>query len=1049
MTPVDDAPVAVDDAYTVDEGATLDVAAALGVLLNDSDAESDPLTAVQVSAPSHGTLTLNADGSFSYTHDGSKTTSDSFTYKANDGLVDSNIATVSITVTAVDDAPVAVDDAYTVDEGATLDVAAALGVLSNDTDAEMSPLTAVQVSAPSHGTLTLNADGSLSYTHDGSETTSDSFTYKANDGLLDSNIATVSISVTAVDDAPVAVDDAYTVDEGATLDVAAALGVLSNDTDAEMSPLTAVQVSAPSHGTLTYNADGSLSYTHDGSETTSDSFTYKANDGLLDSNIATVSISVTAVDDAPVAVDDAYTVDEGATLDVAAALGVLSNDTDAEMSPLTAVQVSAPSHGTLTLNADGSLSYTHDGSETTSDSFTYKANDGASDSNVAAVSISVTPVNDAPVATGDTYTVDEGATLDVAAALGVLLNDSDAESDPLTAVQVSAPSHGTLTLNADGSFNYTHDGSKTTSDSFTYKANDGAADSNIATVSISVTPTNHAPTAVDDAYSVARGDTLRVGPANPVAGVLANDIDQESDPLTAVKVTDPAHGTLILNFDGSFNYIHDGSKTTSDSFTYKANDGAADSNIATVLISVKTPAVPGLSINDVSVWEGDLGGKQGLADYFIGDFLGGKQSLTEDSSRDLSQDRDHGGKVHYAVFTVTLSSSLPRDVTVSYGTAPGTASVDQDYARVSEKLKIPAGETSGTISVEIKSDKLLEPDETFYVELFDVSGAKISDGIGEGTILDDEACLGPNLIVNPGADEKTTDLGLPGWTAVQGTGWQQRFSGPKSFGKRAYFSAGPGTMAELRQDIDISAYAERIKDGAQRFAFEGHVRTFDEAMGKTARLVVEYRNQANDLVLEHYDSGPVSSAWEWERVADERAAPRDAFWIRVRLIAVRDGIDDQAGIFFDSLSLESLGTPVLTVGDRVVKEKDFETKRTHFRVKLSCSVDGEVTFDYATGDGTATAAEDYEAIPPTTVTLPSKTGEVKIPVGIFGDTIPEEDEFFFLRLANATNAVILTPEAVCVILDNDCPWGAPKYWEEQFGKWPVEELLIGTIVYDV
>ena len=130
---------------------------------------------------------------------------------------------------------------------------------------------------------------------------------KANDGLLDSNIATVSISVTAVDDAPVAVDDAYTVDEGATLDVAAALGVLSNDTDAEMSPLTAVQVSAPSHGTLTLNADGSFSYTHDGSETTSDSFTYKANDGLLDSNIATVHLGYCGRCSG--AVDDAYTVD--------------------------------------------------------------------------------------------------------------------------------------------------------------------------------------------------------------------------------------------------------------------------------------------------------------------------------------------------------------------------------------------------------------------------------------------------------------------------------------------------------------------------------------------------------------------------------------------------------------------------------------------------------------------------------------------------------------------------------------------------------------------
>ena len=270
--------------------ATLDVGAT-GVLANDTDAESDPLTAIELSDPVHGTVTLNGNGAFSYTHDGSETTSDSFTYKANDGLLDSNIVTVSISVNPVNDAPVATGEAYTVDGGATLDVAPT-GVLANDTDAESDPLTAIRVSDPSHGTLTLNADGSLSYTHDGSETTSDSFTYKANDGLLDSNIATVSISVTAVDDAPVAVDDAYTVDEGATLGVAAALGVLSNDTDPEMSPLTAVQVSAPAHGTLTLNSDGSLSYTHDGSETTSDSFTYKANDGLLDSDVATVSISV-------------------------------------------------------------------------------------------------------------------------------------------------------------------------------------------------------------------------------------------------------------------------------------------------------------------------------------------------------------------------------------------------------------------------------------------------------------------------------------------------------------------------------------------------------------------------------------------------------------------------------------------------------------------------------------------------------------------------------------------------------------------------------------
>ena len=328
--PANDPPVAVNDGFSVAEANILNVAAP-GVLFNDTDdGIGFPIVAVLVAGggPAHGSVTFNADGAFSYTHDGSEIPGDSFTYKANDGLLDSNIATVSISVTPINDAPVATGDVYTVDEGATLDVGAT-GVLANDTDAESDPLTAIELSDPVHGTVTLNGNGAFSYTHDGSETTSDSFTYKANDGLLDSNIVTVSISVNPVNDAPVATGEAYTVDGGATLDVA--------------------------------------------------------------SNIATVSISVTAVDDAPVAVDDAYTVDEGATLGVAAALGVLSNDTDPEMSPLTAVQVSAPAHGTLTLNSDGSLSYTHDGSETTSDSFTYKANDGLLDSDVATVSISVNP----------------------------------------------------------------------------------------------------------------------------------------------------------------------------------------------------------------------------------------------------------------------------------------------------------------------------------------------------------------------------------------------------------------------------------------------------------------------------------------------------------------------------------------------------------------------------------------------------------------------------------------------------------------------------------
>ncbi|MFB9076699.1 Ig-like domain-containing protein [Flavobacterium procerum] len=585
VTPVNDAPVAVDNSYTVAEGGTLSITAP-GVLGNDSDAEGDALTAVLVANPSHGTLTLNADGSFTYIHDGSETTTDSFTYKANDGTVDGNTATVTITVTPVNDVPVAVDNSYTVAEGGTLSITAP-GVLGNDTDAEGDALTAVLVANPSHGTLTLNADGSFTYIHDGSETTTDSFTYKANDGTADGNTATVTITVTPVNDAPVAVDNSYTVAEGGTLSITAP-GVLGNDTDAEGDALTAVLVANPSHGTLTLNADGSFTYIHDGSETTTDSFTYKANDGTVDGNTATVTITVTPVNDAPVAVDNSYTVAEGGTLSITAP-GVLGNDSDAEGDALTAVLVANPSHGTLTLNADGSFTYIHDGSETLSDSFTYRANDGSLNSNTATVTITVTPVNDAPVAVDNSYTVAEGGTLSIAAP-GVLGNDTDAEGDALTAAVVANPSHGTLTLNADGSFTYIHDGSETLSDSFTYKANDGTVDGNTATVRITVTPVNDAPVAVDNSYTVAEGGTLSIA----APGVLGNDSDAEGDALTAVLVANPSHGTLTLNTDGSFTYIHDGSETTTDSFTYKANDGTVDGNTATVTITV-TP------VNDAPV----------------------------------------------------------------------------------------------------------------------------------------------------------------------------------------------------------------------------------------------------------------------------------------------------------------------------------------------------------------------------------------------------------------------------------------------------------------
>jgi VCBS repeat-containing protein len=597
LTPDNSAPVAQGQSVTTAEDT------AKVITLAATDANNNNLAFSIVSGPSHGTLgTISTPSScstvsgtwtctvtVSYTPASQYNGSDSFTFKANDGTVDSNTATVSITVTAVNDAPTIADitDKTTNEDTATAAIPFTIG------DAETTAADLAVSGSSSNTTLVPNANivfgGSgasrtvtITPAANQSGTATITVTVCDNDPTPLCSSDRFVLTVTAVNGAPVALNDGpYSVNEDTVLTVNAAQGVLANDTDADGNPLTAALVASPSHGTLALNPNGSFTYTPTPNYNGSDSFTYKANDGTADSNVATVAITVNAVNDAPVAVNDAYSTNEDTALSVAAP-GVLGNDTDADGNTLTAVKVSDPAHGTLTLNANGSFTYTPAANYNGSDSFTYKANDGTADSTVATVTITVNPVNDAPLAANDAYSVNEDTPLTVAAADGVLKNDTDVDGNALTAVKVSDPAHGTLNLAADGSFVYTPAPNYNGPDSFTYKANDGTADSNVATVTITVNPVNDAPTAVADIYSVDEDQTLTV----PAPGVLGNDTDVDSPTLTAVQGTGPSHGTLTLNANGSFSYTPAANYNGPDSFTYRASDGTAQSNEATVTITV-------------------------------------------------------------------------------------------------------------------------------------------------------------------------------------------------------------------------------------------------------------------------------------------------------------------------------------------------------------------------------------------------------------------------------------------------------------------------------
>src|SRR5262249_38283381 len=202
-----------------------------GILLNDSDVEGSPLTITLVSNPAHGTLGMNVDGSFKYTPAANYNGPDSFTYKVSDGSIESNVATVALTVTPVNDFPTANNDSYAVAEDTVLTVAAP-GVLANDADVDGDSLTATLVTSPAHGSLAFNADGSFTYTPQSNYNGTDSFQYAAYDGIAFSFIRTVTITVTSVNDAPVASNDSYTTAEDTPLTVAVS-GVLGNDADME------------------------------------------------------------------------------------------------------------------------------------------------------------------------------------------------------------------------------------------------------------------------------------------------------------------------------------------------------------------------------------------------------------------------------------------------------------------------------------------------------------------------------------------------------------------------------------------------------------------------------------------------------------------------------------------------------------------------------------------------------------------------------------------------------------------------------------------------
>lgn len=501
--------------------------------------------------------------------------------------------TVAITVTAVNDVPVAVADSIIVAEGgtATTLVGGATSLLANDTDVEGSTLTAVKVTDPVNGTLTLNANGTFSYVHNGSETTSDSFTYRANDGTANSNIVTVNITITAVNDPPVVPNYTETVVQDNTLTGAVVA------TDAEGAALTYTEGVAPAHGVVVVDTDGSYEYVPEAGYVGPDSFTVVASDGTATAT-STVNVTVTATNVAP-SFPNSYDfeVDESGVHH--GGVQALDPNDDDELVYTVSTE---PLHGTVAMNPDGTYMYEPTAGYFGPDSFEVTVSDGSLTASTI-VAITVLEVNDPPVIPNYTPTVAEDAVLNGK------VTATDADDTFLVYTKETEPTHGTLYVNNSGDYVYTPKAGYNGSDTFQIKVTDPKGGSAVSTVTVTVTAVNDPPEARDTFVEGAQDTPLVI----PVATLLASTSDGDGNTLTVASVQDPVNGTVALG-GGNVTFTPTADFNGGASFTYTVSDGNGGTATARVAVTIAPAPAPDLATVVAKV---DAGGELTMEEAWV------------------------------------------------------------------------------------------------------------------------------------------------------------------------------------------------------------------------------------------------------------------------------------------------------------------------------------------------------------------------------------------------------------------------------------------------
>ncbi|MFO7936786.1 MAG: Ig-like domain-containing protein [Kiritimatiellia bacterium] len=832
-------PTAFSLTYTITEDSPLDIT------FTGNDPESDPLTFSVVVPPDHGTLT-GTPPQVTYQPLADYNGSDLFAFKANDGNLDSSNAIVNISITPVNDAPIAQDSAVTTDENQ------AVAVVLSSTDVDGDQLTYQIAENPAHGTLT-GTEPILTYTPDSGYYGVDSFRYVAVDPQgATSDSAIVSITVNLVNEPPVAMPQSITLAENTYVAIVLA------GTDPDDDQITFHVVETPAYGIVTNDAS-QLLYIPVTDHTGYDSFKFVAVDAFsATSTPATVSITITPVNVAPL-VNAGSNVSLSSVQPVALA-GAVVDDGLPEGSELTTLwKVVAGAADAVAFDDSSRTNATANFAEPGNYTLQLTALDGAAAASDEMI-VSICLPNVAPVAeAGEDFEVEVGSLV----ALNGVATDDNKPKDGILVAQWSVLTGDVSVVQFEDSSNTATSIRFTTNGVFVLSlvASDGELTSQ-DTVTVTVLPVSNQPPVVDAGphQDVALFTTCRL------FGSAEDDGLPEDDDLTYLWSQVGGPEQAVINDASQTNSSVKFSASGDYRFRLTVSDGEL-SVMAETTVSVEL-------VNQPPVVDAgdDIGVNQG------------SQALLQGMVTDDGLPNNHTSVVQWTALS-----------------GPGSVVFDNpDIATTSIEVS-----SQGEYVLRLfASDGELE-DEDLVTVLFgsQTNLAPVVDAGADRTV-DFSLVRTTNLVVNPGAEIALTNGVVTGWT-YEGVQWQTPTANSLGFdaveGSRV-LCPDEGNSAEIYQDVDISLFADPIDDGQQLFEFSVSYRVTEQIRYDEPRVRIEYLDDMG-AVLESSDISPTPISSNWGLLADTGIAPQCARSIRIRLFATNSGIDSSNDVFFDGVSL--------------------------------------------------------------------------------------------------------------------------------------------------